>query len=213
MQPTPQRILLAGASGLCGSHLLDRLLSEPTVTQVVAPSRRTLAEHPRLSNPQGELLDLLPRLQGPFDSAFCCLGSTLHDAGNSQTFQTLEKALVLGFAERARALGVRHLLVISALGANAGSRLLYNRVKGEVEQALSQQGWPQLTLVRPSLLLGERAHPRLAERLAAPLLRYLPGNLQAIEASVLARALWRLALEQGDGLRIVESAELRRLGR
>jgi uncharacterized protein YbjT (DUF2867 family) len=120
---------------------------------------------------------------------------------------------VLGFAERARALGVRHLLVISALGANAGSRLLYNRVKGEVEQSLSQQGWPQLTLVRPSLLIGERARPRLAERLAAPLLRYLPGNLQAIEASVLARALWRLALEQGDGLRIVESAELRRLGR
>ena len=80
-------------------------------------------------------------------------------------------------------------------------------------QALSQQGWPQLTLVRPSLLIGERARPRLAERLAAPLLRYLPGNLQAIEASVLARALWRLALEQGDGLRIVESAELRRLGR
>ena len=62
MYLTPQHILLAGASGLTGEHLLDRLLSEPTVARVLAPSRRALAEHPHLDNPQGELLDLLPQL-------------------------------------------------------------------------------------------------------------------------------------------------------
>ncbi len=59
MYLTPQRILLAGATGLTGEHLLDRLLNEPTVERVLAPTRRPLAAHQRLENPVGELLALL----------------------------------------------------------------------------------------------------------------------------------------------------------
>ena len=63
-------------------------------------------------------------------------------------------------------------------------------------------------------LLVERVDPmRLGERLAAPLSRVLPGKWQGIEATVLSRALWRLALEEQPGARIVESDDLRRLGR
>ena len=75
------------------------------------------------------------------------------------------------------------------------------------------QGWPQLTIARPSLLIGERTEPRLAEQLAAPLSRLIPGKYHGIEACQLARALWRLALEEQDGVRVVESDELRRLGK
>ena len=64
MYLTPQRILLAGATGLTGEHLLDRLLNEPTVERVLAPTRRPLAAHQRLENPVGELLALLPTLGG-----------------------------------------------------------------------------------------------------------------------------------------------------
>jgi uncharacterized protein YbjT (DUF2867 family) len=213
MYLTPQHILLAGATGLTGEHLLDRLLSEPTVARVVAPSRRPLAAHPHLENPVGELLELLPQLDGPIDTAFCCLGSTIKQAGSQEAFRTVDHDLVLAFARRARELGARHLLVISALGANPQSPVFYNRVKGETEQALQAQGWPQLTLVRPSLLLGPRREFRLGERLAAPLLRWLPGKYGGIEATVLARALWRLALEEGEGVRVIESDRLRRLGR
>ena len=67
--------------------------------------------------------------------------------------------------------------------------------------------------MRPSLLLGPRNEFRLGERLAAPFMRWLPGKYRGIEATVLARALWRLALEEGEGVRIVESDQLRRLGR
>jgi uncharacterized protein YbjT (DUF2867 family) len=213
MYLTPQHILLAGATGLTGEHLLDRLLSEPTVARVVAPSRRPLAAHPHLENPVGELLELLPQLDGPIDTAFCCLGSTIKQAGSQEAFRAVDHDLVLAFARRARELGARHLLVISALGANPQSPVFYNRVKGETEQALQAQGWPQLTLVRPSLLLGPRREFRLGERLAAPLLRWLPGKYGGIEATVLARALWRLALEEGEGVRVIESDRLRRLGR
>ena len=213
MYLTPQRILLAGATGLTGEHLLDRLLSEPTVERVLAPSRRPLAEHPHLDNPVGELLESLPQLSGPIDTAFCCLGSTIRQAGSQEAFRAVDHDLVLAFAERARELGARHLLVISALGADPQSSVFYNRVKGEMEQALMAQDWPQLTLVRPSLLLGPRREFRLGERLAAPLLRWLPGKYGGIEATVLARALWRLALEEDDGVRVIESDRLRRLGR
>ena len=213
MYLTPQRILIAGATGLTGEHLLDRLLDEPTVECVLAPTRRPLAEHPRLHNPVGELAALLPRLEGPVDTAFCCLGTTIKQAGSQEAFRAVDQDLVLAFAERARALGARHLLVISAIGADAQSSVFYNRVKGETEAALLAQDWPQLTLARPSMLLGARQEFHLGERLAAPLSRVLPGKWQGIEATVLARALWRLALEEQPGARIVESDDLRRLGR
>ena len=213
MYLTPQRILLAGATGLTGEHLLDRLLSEPTVARVLAPSRRPLAAHAHLENPVGELAALLPELRGNIDIAFCCLGSTIKQAGSQEAFRAIDYDLVLAFAERARALGARHLVVISALGADAKSPVFYNRVKGELESALQAQGWPQLTIARPSLLLGARSDFRLGERLLAPLMRWIPGKYRGIKACTLAHALWRLALEEQDGTRIIESNQLRRLGR
>ncbi|MFG0419088.1 oxidoreductase [Pseudomonas sp. zjy_8] len=213
MYLTPQHILIAGATGLTGEHLLDRLLSEPTVARVLAPTRRPLAAHPHLENPVGELQGLLPQLSGQVDTAFCCLGSTIKQAGSQEAFRAIDHDLILAFARRARELGARHLVVISALGANPKSSVFYNRVKGETEEALKAMGWPQLTIARPSLLLGARHEFRLGERLAAPLLRWLPGKYRGIDACALARALWRLALEEEDGIRVIESADLRRLGR
>ncbi|WP_313309864.1 oxidoreductase [Stutzerimonas nitrititolerans] len=213
MYLTPQRILIAGATGLTGEHLLDRLLNEPTVECVLAPTRKPLAEHPRLDNPIGPLRTLLPQLSGDIDTAFCCLGSTLKEAGSQEAFRAIDHDLVLAFAERARELGARHLLVISSLGANPQSNLFYCRTKGEMEEALQAQDWPQLTIARPSQLLGPRMEIRPLERMTAPLSQLLPGKYRGIAACTLARALWRLALEDNDGVRIVESDELRKLGK
>jgi len=213
MYLTPQHILLAGASGLTGEHLLDRLLNEPTVTRVLAPSRKPLAKHPRLENPVGEPAVFLPQLRGQVDIAFCCLGTTIKQAGSEEAFSAVDLDMVVGFAKRAREMGARHLIVISAIGADPKSSIFYNRVKGQMEEALKAQGWPQLTIVRPSLLLGERLEPRLAEQLAGPLSRLIPGKYHGIEVCELARAMWRLALEEQDGVRVVESDELRKLGK
>lgn len=213
MYLTPQHILLAGASGLTGEHLLDRLLNEPTVTRVLAPSRKPLAEHPRLENPVGDPAVFLPQLSGQVDIAFCCLGTTIKQAGSEAAFKAVDLDMVVAFAKRARELGARHLIVISAIGADPKSSIFYNRVKGEMEQALRAQDWPQLTIVRPSLLLGERLESRLAEKIAGPLSRLIPGKYHGIEVCELARAMWRLALEEQDVVRVVESDELRKLGK
>ena len=210
---SPRNLLILGASGLTGEHLLDRVLSEPTVQRVLAPSRRPLSTHPHLENPRGNLLEILQQLQGPIDTVFCCLGTTLRQAGSESAFRAIDHDLVIACAQFARELGARHFVVLSSLGADPHSRVLYSRVKGEMEEALKAQGWPQLTIARPSLLLGERCQRRLLEQVTAPLARVLLGKWRAISVCTLARALWRLALEEGQGVRIVESDELRRLGR
>jgi uncharacterized protein YbjT (DUF2867 family) len=213
MYLTPQHILLAGATGLTGEHLLDRLLNEPTVSRVLAPTRKPLSKHPRLENPVGELNALLPTLSGRVDIAYCCLGTTIKQAGSQEAFRAVDLDLVAAFGKRARELGARHLVVISAVNADRRSSIFYNRIKGEMEYALKDQDWPQLTIVRPSLLLGERTEQRLAEQLAGPLAKLIPGKYRGIEACCLARALWRLALEEQDGVRIVEAEELNKLGK
>jgi len=209
-----KRALLVGGSGLVGRALVERLLAEPGYDEVHALLRRPIAGWPQHAKLRTQQVDFvaLPKLP-PLDEVFIALGTTIKQAGSQEAFRAVDYELVLAFAERAKALGVRHFLVISALGANARSLVFYNRVKGEMEAALQAMDWPQLTIVRPSLLLGPRREFRLGERLAAPLLRWIPGKYRGIEAAVLARALWRLALEEGDGVRVVESDELRRLGR
>ena len=98
MHLTPQHVLLAGATGLTGEHLLDRLLNEPTVARVLAPTRRPLAEHPHLQNPVGPLVELLPQLDGRIDVAFCCLGTTIRQAGSQEAFRAVDLDLVLAAA-------------------------------------------------------------------------------------------------------------------
>ena len=213
MYLTPQHILLAGATGLTGELLLDRLLNEPTVERVLAPSRKPLADHPHLENPVGDPAVFLPQLSGPVDVAFCCLGTTIKQAGSEEAFRAVDHDMVVAFAKRAREMGARHLIVISAIGADPESSIFYNRVKGEMEQSLRAQDWPQLTIARPSLLIGERLEERPAEKIACLFSKLIPGKYHGIEACELARALWRLALEDQQGVRVIESDELRKLGK
>ncbi len=139
-------------------------------------------------------------------NTYCCLGTTIKLAGSEQAFRAVDHDMVVAFGKRARELGARHLIVISAVDANPKAKVFYSQVKGEMEESLKTQGWPQLTITRPSLLIGERREPRLAEQLAAPLSKLIPGKYRGIEACQLARALWRLALEEQDGVRIASPA-------
>lgn len=212
MNDSPLNVLLAGATGLTGGFVLRELLADARVGRIVAPTRRPLAMAARLENPVGLLPRVLPTLIPPLDIAICCLGTTIKHAGSREAFRMADYDLPVAVGQRALKLGARHYVVMSSLGADAASRAFYTRVKGELEHALAKQGWPQLTIVRPSLLLGPRDEFRLGERLFTPLSLLLPGRWRGIHVQVLARALWRLARTPGEGVRIVESGELRKLG-
>jgi uncharacterized protein YbjT (DUF2867 family) len=184
---------VAGATGLVGGHVLRRLLDDPAVERVIAPTRRALPAHPKLENPL--MTSGLPVLTG-IDEAYGCLGTTRKDAGSAEAFRAVDFDLALAFARAARAGGARRFGLVSSNGANAGSSMLYPRVKGEVEKAVSGLGFETVVIARPSLLLGERARPRAAEKAAEAVLAVLKPLLagplrkyRAISGDTVAQAL------------------------
>jgi uncharacterized protein YbjT (DUF2867 family) len=112
-------------------------------------------------------------------------------------------------ARLGRARGATRLAAISAMGANAHSHVFYNRVKGEAEDALAALGFESATLLRPSLLSGDRAEPRPGERLALafarPLAPLIPKRYRAVPADAVARAMLHFVVEGAPGLQVVES--------
>ena len=219
METSPRTALVTGASGLVGGHLLDALLEDPRYTAVHSLGRRALPrQHPKLHQHTVDLTRLEEQPLPAAEDAFCCLGTTIKKAGSQEAFRAVDHDAVLAFARAAKRAGAQRFLVVTALGANARSRFFYNRVKGEVEEALRGVGFPSLVIAQPSLLLGERAESRPGEQVAtvvsralAPVLRFLEGR--PIEARTVARALLTLAWQPPTGTRVVPSGELQTLGR
>jgi uncharacterized protein YbjT (DUF2867 family) len=207
--------LIAGASGLVGGFLLRQLLDSPAYDRVIALGRRGPGlTHPKLAFVQADFgaLDKVAA-EVACDDAFCCLGTTIRRAGSRAGFRAVDHAAVLAFAWLARRNGAKRFFVVSALGANAASRVFYNRVKGEMEEALVVLDFPTLAIFRPGLLLGPRVEVRPVERvsavllwLAEPLLRGPLRRYRAIQASTVARAMLRCSLgKPGQGVLIFPS--------
>lgn len=205
------QVLITGATGLVGGHLLHLLLQEPRIYSIVAPTRRPLEGFPEVLNPHDpQLIDALTQVTSPIDIVFCCLGSTMREAGSREAFIQSDYTLVVDTALTGLRLGAKHMLVVSAMGANAHSPFFYNRVKGEMEEALIAQQWPRLTIVRPSMLVGERHKKRLNESLLAPLFSFLPGDWKSIQARDVAQAMLTQALSpEQEPVTIIKSGELR----
>src|SRR5215470_3467689 len=130
--------LLAGASGLTGSLVLEALLAAPDVSRVIAVTRRPLGgEHPRLANRIVQFERLESQLKGTLcDVALCCLGTTLRKAGSQQRFRAVDIDCVLTFAHAAKAANARRFVVMSRVGADPNSRNFYLRTKGDMEEEL-----------------------------------------------------------------------------
>ncbi|MEN3752649.1 hypothetical protein ABC733_07820 [Mangrovibacter sp. SLW1] len=203
-------VLLSGASGLVGSHLLELLVANPQISHIIIVSRRSLPSHPKVTCIVApELSDALNQVSTPVDLVFCCLGTTRHDAGSAEAFFSVDHDLVLLTGKTGLRLGAEKMLVVSAMGANPRSRIFYNRTKGLAEFALIEQAWPVLVITRPSMLLGERPKKRWAETLSAPFFKCLPGSLRAINATDVARALMFNALSDNQPSVVVrDSAQL-----
>src|SRR5262245_48340341 len=159
--------LLAGASGLVGAYVLDALLDAPDFGRVFAITRRPLGrEHSRLANRIVQFDKLESQLKGQTcHVAFCCLGTTIKQAGSQDAFRQVDLEHVLAFARAARVAQAQRFVVVSSAGANAQSKNFYLRVKGEMELALETLKFPALDILQPSLLLGWRGELRPLELL------------------------------------------------
>ena len=208
----PQRVLLAGATGLVGGECLQLLLADPTFDPVHVVVRRPLPPASGAGKLQQHVIDLdqmATALAGvKVDAVFCALGTTIRKAGSQEKFRKVDFDYPLTLARVALERGARHYLLVSALGADARSRVFYSRTKGELEEALAALAYRSLTIARPSLLLGERAEFRLGEQIFARLGFLMPVKYKPVAASAVAAALVAAAKEDRPGRRIIESAEM-----
>jgi uncharacterized protein YbjT (DUF2867 family) len=76
----------------------------------------------------------------------------LHESGR-QKFQSVQAEGARIVAEEAAKAGARHLVHISAIGADAHSSSAYARTKAEGEAAV-RQAFPNATILRPSIVFG-----------------------------------------------------------
>ena len=158
--PTRARsALVLGATGLVGAALLARLLDDPRYASVRVLARRPLSRrHPKLSVEIADFERLDAHAHAfAVDDVFCCLGTTLRQAGSRAAFRRVDFDYVLAAARLCVAAGAGHYLWISAVGASPASAAFYSRVKGELEAAIARLPLRRWTAVRPSLLLGARA--------------------------------------------------------
>jgi uncharacterized protein YbjT (DUF2867 family) len=208
--------VVVGGTGLVGGALLQILSADARYRSITSLVRRVLSM-PRGIDAQHvdfERLDgvLLP----PIDDAFCCLGTTRRDAGSAAAFRRVDLDYVVAFAHLAKRSGARRFMLVSSLGASSRSPFLYPRTKGECETAVSAIGFATIVILRPSFLLGDRAHNRPLETVATragrlmgplllgPLRRYAP-----VEASAVARTLVRSAAAASAGVTVIESDAIR----
>ena len=210
------RIVLLGATGLVGSHLLAQLLASADRIEVLALGRSGPATTDKrvtfiqsdLTN-KTELQQALPEYQAlnPVDILISCLGTTIKAAGSKQAFFHVDHDLILNTAEAARQCGIDRMMLVSAINANKKSRVFYSKVKGQTEQDLISLAFKQLILIKPSLLMGSRGDFRLAESVSAPLMKLINPLLlgavkkyRAIEGEDVARCMVKQLINPKQGV-------------
>ena len=213
---TGRTVIIAGATGLVGRALLEGLLADRTVAAVHSLGRRAPAtQHPKLTAHVVDFaaLPVLPHA----DEVYLALGTTIKTAGSRAAFRALDYDANLAVATAAAAAGARKAGLVSAMGADAGSKVFYSRVKGELENAMAQMPFEGLVIARPSMLVGDREAlgqaTRRGEVLAYVLGKVLgfliPANFKPIEASAVARALLS-AVPSANGKQVLLSGAMRR---
>ena len=204
MGPSTRTILIAGATGLVGSSVVQQALDDPRFGRVIVLVRRVPAiTHPKLEVWVAE--DLLSALRDArVDAVLCCLGTTIaKEGGDRARFIHVDKDLVVGLAKWAARQKVAVFNVVSSIGADPGARVFYSRIKGEVEVELKALGFPVLHLFRPSVLVGPRKEFRFGERISAAIMGtlgpLLPDRYRPMQHDVLARAMLNAVFDPQGG--------------
>lgn len=208
--------VIAGSTGLIGKQLLQLLLDDPEYHLVKAITRTPLElKHVKLHNIVADfnrLGEYADRISG--DVVFCCLGTTMKKAGSKEAFRKVDYVYPIELADVTHASGAQQFLLVSALGADKNASIYYNKVKGEVEEAIGKVGFRSYHIFRPSLLLGPRNESRPGEDAAKFFYKVfgflIPEKYKALDSMKVARAMLLLAREEQEGSHIHESVSLQK---
>jgi len=214
-----KKAVILGATGLVGSALLEQLLNHPDYTTVRVLGRKpTGISHSKLEEHIinfKNFQDYTPLFEA--DEVFCCLGTTMKQAGSKEAFYFVDHDLPVQAAKMAQ-LFAKKFFLVSSIGANAWSWNYYLKVKGETERDILQTTLDSIYILRPSMLLGKRKEQRTGEEIGKTLLKIFKplmiGGLRkyrGIEASTVARAMILLAERNEKGKFIFESHDIENL--
>ena len=197
-------VLILGASGLTGSYLLSELLELNEIQSVTALVRSPLGrDHPKLTVVQADLFDL-ESVEDRFqvDVVYCCIGTTAAKTPDKTIYRKIDMGITVEAARLASKHGVKQFMVISSMGANPNSKVFYNRLKGEMEEAVLALDIPKIHILRPSLIGGDRLEKRRGEKLALRLMKtfkaVVPANYRIIHPRTIAHAMIKLTLNPVD---------------
>jgi uncharacterized protein YbjT (DUF2867 family) len=215
-----KNVLLVGATGLVGKVLLYQLIENEGIGNIHVLSRRPLTiKHHKVIVHETDFTDLDKNKEAfTVDAVFCCIGTTIAKAGSQQAFRNVDYDIPVHVAQIALQMGVSSIHIVSAMGADKHSPIFYNKVKGEMEEAVMQSGLAGVYIYRPSLLLGNRSEFRMGELVAQKLLKPLRfifvgplSKYKPIEANQVAKAMLITYFSNHTGLEIIENDRLLKL--
>lgn len=169
MTKSIKKAIVIGATGLVGKALINQLQQNPNCEKITAIVRRESADFKNLDKVEQFVIEDFLLLNDQdvsgYSHAFSCLGSTIKKAGSKEAFYNIDFEMNAHFADLFE-MTETHFVLVSAMGANAGSPIFYNQVKGELEQYIQKLNLYRVSIIRPSLLLGERQEQRTLEDVA-----------------------------------------------
>lgn len=213
----PHVALIAGATGLVGSSLLDLLLNSDRYSKVISLQRgKATLNHPKLITIQTDFTNLDGIVLPDITDVFCCLGTTIKKAGSKEQFKKVDYVFPLALAQRVAKANAKHFLIVTAMGADASSFFFYNKVKGELEEQLATiKNISTISVLRPSLLLGKRAEKRAGESIGIIIAEGLNTLFKAgvgTAANDVAKAMYVLAKDlKHKGITYYASSQIKEL--
>ncbi|WP_111891698.1 NAD-dependent epimerase/dehydratase family protein [Acinetobacter sp. MB5] len=212
-----QSAIVIGATGLVGRQLVEQLLLLPECQKITLVVRREQPQYRTFSQIQQLILDDFLLLNeedvSQHTHAFSCLGTTLKQAGSRQAFYDTDYTINMHFAELLQDKHI-HYVLVSAAGASASSHFFYNRVKGELERDVQAFNLDTISILRPSLLIGERSQSRFFEGLSQKFFhlteRFLPAHYtyKPVTASQVAKTMVAAAMLQTEHIRIYNNLDI-----
>lgn len=212
--------MVIGATGAVGSALVRELLASPRCAGVTIVTRRAagmFANAPGAAKLTQRLMDM-DRLElsaresaAGCEVAFCTMGIGQPRKVSREEFWKVDVEYAGAFARACKAAGVRHMSLLTSVGANPTSRAYYLRAKGSVEAAYRGLGFERLSCFRPCLLVTRETRYGLQDRLTQLLFprvsRFLPSRFHEIRVEDLGRAMRLNAERDGSGVEVLHYAE------
>jgi len=214
------KAVLAGATGLIGSELLNILLHSPAYDQVTVVTRSSTGiVHPKLTEVIVDF-DELDKYSNEITghAVFCCLGTTRNKTPDMSIYKKIDHDYPVKLSELAAKNGVEQYHLVSAIGANSKASNFYTRFKGETEEDVKQSGVKGIFIYQPSLIIGDRKEHRPMEkafkiisRIIDPLLIGSLKKYRSIQAKVIAQAMFNQSIKNNEGIFVYPSDKIKEL--